>query len=77
MLVVIALATLAYWLAGWSLGDAFYMVIFTVYTVGYGEVHPIDTPVAARHHDRDDRARLHRHDLPHRRAGAVHHAQST
>jgi len=27
MLVVIVLATLAYWRAGWSLGDAFYMVV--------------------------------------------------
>jgi voltage-gated potassium channel len=42
VLVVVALATIAYWLAGWSIGDAFYMVIVTVYTVGYGEVHPID-----------------------------------
>ena len=45
MLVVIVLATVAYWLAGWSLGDAAYMVIMTVYTVGYGEVRPTDTPL--------------------------------
>src|SRR6201986_3041589 len=30
--------------AGWSFSDALYMVLLTVYTVGYGEVHPIDTP---------------------------------
>ncbi len=42
-LTVIVLATLAYTLAGWSLGDAFYMVIITVYTVGYGETRPIDS----------------------------------
>ena len=24
--------------------DASYMVLLTVYTVGYGEVHPINTP---------------------------------
>lgn len=33
----------AYVAAGWSLGDAAYMVIVTVYMVGYGEVRPIDT----------------------------------
>ncbi len=42
-LTVIVCATLAYFMAGWSLGDAFYMVIITVYTVGYGEARPIDT----------------------------------
>jgi voltage-gated potassium channel Kch len=45
VVAVIALATLAYWLAGWTFGDAFYMVIITVYTVGYGETHNIDTPL--------------------------------
>jgi Trk K+ transport system NAD-binding subunit len=30
--------------AGWSLGDALYMVLLTVYTVGYGEVRPVNTP---------------------------------
>ena len=29
---------------GWSLADAIYMVIVTIYTVGYGEVRPVDTP---------------------------------
>ena len=42
-LSVIVCATVAYWLAGWSIGDAFYMVIITVYTVGFGETRPIDT----------------------------------
>src|SRR5881409_1630869 len=45
LLVVVVLATLGYWLAGWPLGDAFYMVIVTVYTVGYREIHPVDTPL--------------------------------
>lgn len=45
VLVVVALATAGYWLAGWPIGDAFYMVILTVYTVGYGEVHAINTPL--------------------------------
>jgi voltage-gated potassium channel len=44
MLVVVLLATGAYMAAGWSLADAIYMVLLTVYTVGYGEVHPINTP---------------------------------
>ncbi len=42
-LSVMALAILAYCLAGWNLSDAIYMVVMTVYTVGYGEVHPVDT----------------------------------
>jgi voltage-gated potassium channel len=43
VLVVILLATLAYMGAGWNFADASYMVLLTVFTVGYGEVHPIDT----------------------------------
>ncbi len=43
MAIVMAAATMAYVAAGWSVGDAFYMVIITVYTVGYDEVRPIDT----------------------------------
>ncbi len=39
------LATLAYWLEGWSFSDALYMVIITIFGVGYGEVRPVDTPV--------------------------------
>jgi voltage-gated potassium channel Kch len=42
---IIFLSTLAYVvLAGWSWGDAFYFVIITVFTVGYGETHPIASP---------------------------------
>lgn len=44
MLVVWTAATFAYWKAGWSFQDALYMVTLTVFTVGYGEVRPIDTP---------------------------------
>lgn len=40
---VVVVATLAYMRAGWSFGDAIYMVLLTVYTVGYREVRPIDT----------------------------------
>jgi voltage-gated potassium channel Kch len=44
MAAVVALSTAAYMYAGWSFSDAIYMVLLTVYTVGYGEVRPIDTP---------------------------------
>jgi voltage-gated potassium channel len=42
-LSVMALAITAYMSEGWSLRDALYMVITTVYTVGYEEVRPIDS----------------------------------
>jgi len=42
---VVAVATLCYWLEGWDLDDAFYMVIITIFGVGYGEVQPVDTPI--------------------------------
>lgn len=45
MLAVMALAVGAYVAAGWRLGDALYMVVITVYTVGYGETMPVDTPL--------------------------------
>ena len=44
MLVLVAVATAGYMEAGWNFQDAIYMVTLTVFTVGYGEVHPIDTP---------------------------------
>ncbi len=43
VLLVSAIAVGSYMLSGWSFGDALYMVIVTVFTVGYGEVHPLDT----------------------------------
>ncbi len=45
MVALIAVETAGYMAAGWSFTDAFYMVILTVYTVGFQEVRPIDTPV--------------------------------
>jgi len=44
MLVVFVVATASYMAVGWSFGDALYMVVLTIYTVGYEEVHPIVTP---------------------------------
>jgi trk system potassium uptake protein TrkA/voltage-gated potassium channel len=41
--IVFVAATIGYVLAGWTLGDAIYMVTLTIFSVGYGEVHPIDT----------------------------------
>ena len=43
MVVVVAASTAAYMAAGWSFGDAVYMVLLTVYTVGYREIRPVDT----------------------------------
>jgi Trk K+ transport system NAD-binding subunit len=43
MLVVMTAAVIAYVAAGWRFSDALYMVIITVYTVGYGETMPIDS----------------------------------
>ena len=43
VLLVAGLSTAAYRHAGWSLSDAVYMVTLTIFTVGYGEVRPVDT----------------------------------
>lgn len=43
VLLVAACAIIAYGAAGWPFGDALYMVTLTIFTVGYGEVRPIDT----------------------------------
>lgn len=44
VLTVCVLATCGYLAAGWHLGDALYMVVLTIYTVGYDEVRVINTP---------------------------------
>jgi voltage-gated potassium channel len=44
VLIICLIATCGYLLAGWSLGDAVYMVVLTIYTVGYDEVRMIHTP---------------------------------
>ncbi len=43
VVLVSALAVVGYMACGWGVGDAFYMVVLTVFTVGFEEVHPIDT----------------------------------
>jgi voltage-gated potassium channel len=40
---VFVLSTAGFVAEGWSLGDAVYMVIVTIFSVGYEEVRPIDT----------------------------------
>jgi voltage-gated potassium channel Kch len=44
MIVVFAVSTVGYMVAGWSFDDALYMVVLTIYTVGFEEVRPIATP---------------------------------
>ena len=44
ILIIVVLGTVGYLMAGWSIGDSFYMVIITIFTVGYDEVHPIVAP---------------------------------
>lgn len=41
--IIIIAATLGYIALGWPPFDAFYMVVITVFSVGYGEVLPLDT----------------------------------
>jgi len=43
VLTVGGLAIVGYVSQGWSFGDALYMVVLTVFTVGYDEVQPITT----------------------------------
>ena len=42
--ILFVVATLGYVAAGWPMGDAAYMVLLTMFSVGFGEVHPINTP---------------------------------
>src|SRR5271154_2428684 len=44
-LSVIIAGSTAYCVEGWHLSDAIYMVIITVFSVGYEEVEPVATPV--------------------------------
>ncbi|MGB7485181.1 MAG: ion channel, partial [Phormidesmis sp.] len=42
--ITITTAVIGYIIAGWTLLDAIYMVVITIFGVGYGEVKPLNTP---------------------------------
>ena len=42
--LIILVSTLGYILLGWTPFDALYMVIISVFSVGYGEIQPVNTP---------------------------------
>lgn len=44
LVITIIVAVVGYSLSGWSLLDALYMVVITIFGVGYGEVKPLDSP---------------------------------
>jgi voltage-gated potassium channel len=44
LLVVCVVAISGYMAAGWNLTDSIYMVIITIFGVGYGEVQPVVSP---------------------------------
>ena len=41
--ITITVAVVGYIIAGWTLLDAIYMVVITIFGVGYGEVKPLET----------------------------------
>lgn len=43
LVLISAAATAAYVAYGWDFGDAVYMVVITVFTVGYAEIEPVNT----------------------------------
>ncbi|MBA4354851.1 MAG: potassium channel protein, partial [Novosphingobium sp.] len=42
-LAVFVISTCGFLFAGWPMGDATYMVLLTIFSVGYGEIRPVDT----------------------------------
>ncbi len=51
-------AVAGYMFAGWNLLDAIYMVVITVFSVGYGEVQPLEQPRVEAFHDCGHHRRL-------------------
>lgn len=45
MLVICVIGVAGYLMAGWNVLDAIYMVVITIFGVGYGEVNSIEEPV--------------------------------
>lgn len=43
--VVLVLGALGYIALGWSVLDAFFMMVITIFSVGYGEVRELETPL--------------------------------
>lgn len=43
-LFILIVAICGYVIAGWRVSDAIYMVVITIFGVGYGEVRPIESP---------------------------------
>jgi voltage-gated potassium channel len=41
LLVITVVGMVGYHLAGWTWSDSLYMVIISIFTVGYGEIHPV------------------------------------
>ncbi len=44
-ILVFIIAVLGYRIQGWSWLDSLYMVVITIFGIGYGEVRPVETPL--------------------------------
>ncbi|NCJ05381.1 potassium channel protein [Synechococcales cyanobacterium C] len=43
-IATLGIAVIGYVMAGWTIVEALYMVVITIFGVGYGEVRPVNTP---------------------------------
>ena len=43
--LIVSLAVVGYVINGWSWQDGLYMVVITIFGIGYGEVRPVDSPI--------------------------------